>query len=92
MMDRKRLPPLAAHTLRKFTDAMFYGVDMQISSQQVVDNIQEQFANSPAISRRRLPLRSRDYGRLAAGHCFHCAAMPRASAGSTRICADQNSI
>jgi choline dehydrogenase-like flavoprotein len=44
MMDRKRLPPLAAHTLRKFTDAMFYGVDMQISSQQVVDNIQEQFA------------------------------------------------
>lgn len=43
-MDRKRLPPLAAHTLRKFTDAMFHGVDMKISSQQVVDNIQEQFA------------------------------------------------
>ncbi len=43
-MDRKRLPPLAAHTLRKFTDAMFHGVDMKISSRQVVDNIQEQFA------------------------------------------------
>lgn len=43
-MDRKRLPPLAAHTLRKFTDAMFHGVDMKISSQQVVDNIQAQFA------------------------------------------------
>ena len=43
-MDRKRLPPLAAHTLRKFTDAMFHGVDMKISSHQVVDNIQEQFA------------------------------------------------
>jgi choline dehydrogenase-like flavoprotein len=43
-MERKRLPPLAAHTLRKFTDAMFHGVDMKISSQQVVDNIQEQFA------------------------------------------------
>ncbi len=43
-MDRKRLPPLAAHALRKFTDAMFHGVDMKISSRQVVDNIQEQFA------------------------------------------------
>ncbi len=43
-MDRKRLPPLAAHALRKFADAMFHGVDMKISSQQVVDNIQEQFA------------------------------------------------
>lgn len=43
-MARKRLSPLAAHALRKFTDAMFYGVDMKIPSRQVVDNIQEQFA------------------------------------------------
>lgn len=43
-MYRMRLSPLAAKVLRKFTAAMFHGVDMKISPDQVVDNIQEQFS------------------------------------------------
>lgn len=43
-MSRKRLSSTAAKILRKFTAAMFHGVDMKISPDQVVENIQVQFS------------------------------------------------
>ena len=67
---RKRLSPLAAHTLRKFTEAMFHGAEMKISAKQVVDNIQKQFAIFAGVKPEEINLALQALWLLAGGPLF----------------------